>query len=144
MHYGMLTKGQFLRAVKAAAKTQAEIAQVLGISEAAVSGLYKDPEKGKPRELSYNEAVKLADYFGIDPSKITAAKLIPVLKMCLRHPPEEWTDHNIAHLADNVVYGLELLQYSSSIEPSQDAIDVAARAITDRLRRKPGEEDTSS
>lgn len=143
MQHGMFTKAQFLEAVKTVAKTQAEIAGVLGLSEAAVSLIYKNPSEGKPRQLSYDEAVKLADYYGIDPNKITAEKLIPVLRMCLRNPPAEWTDQAVRRFAEDLVYGLELLRFSSSIEPSQDAIDVAARAIADRDRRRRGGEDTS-
>lgn len=139
MRHGMFSRAKFLEAVKAVAKSQAEIACVLGISEAAVSLLYKTD--GKPRQLSYEEAVKLADYYGIDPNAVTVEKLVPVLRMCLRNPPAEWSDHNVRRFAEDLVYGLELLRFSSSIEPSPDALDVAARALADRSRHRRAEED---
>lgn len=132
MHYGMLTKTQFLQEVESKASTRAEIAEVLGLSRPAVTGLYNGG-----RDLSYAEAVKLADHYGIDPNKVSEEKLMPVLRICLRHAPAEWSDHSVARLAEEIVFGLELLRFASPIEPSEDAIEVAARAIADRFRDKP-------
>lgn len=139
MRYGMFSKSQFLDAVKAKAKTQAAISRTLGISEAAVSGMYG----GKvPRDLTYDEAVKLADTYDIDPNKLTVAKLMPTLLVCMRYAPKEWTDRAVERLAQDILYGLEILQAGSSIDPSPDAIEVAGRAIADRHRNM--RDDTSA
>lgn len=146
MQYGMLTRNQFLEAVRASAKSQAEIARVLNVSEPAVSLIFKhiaesDPTKGKPRDLSYDEAVKLSDYYGIDPNKLTVEKLIPVLRMCLASPPSEWSDRTVERFAEDLIFGIELLRTTSSIEPNPGMLEVASRALADRRRRRRGEED---
>lgn len=139
MRYGMLTKPEFLEAVEAKAKTRAEIARALNVSRAAVTGLYNGG-----RDLSYTEAVKLADMYDIDPNQLTVEKLTPVLRVCLRHAPKEWSDHSVVRLAQEILYGIELLRFASPMEPSEDAVEVAARAIADRFRNIPGDKEPSS
>jgi transcriptional regulator with XRE-family HTH domain len=129
MRYGMLTKQQFLDEVKAKAASQAEIARTLNVSRAAVTGLYNGG-----RDLSYNEAVKLADAYDVEPNKLTVEKLTPVLRICLRHAPKEWSDHSVERLSQEILYGLELLRFVSPMAPSPDAVEVAARAIAERFQ----------
>lgn len=127
----MLNRTQLLQEAKAKAKSQAEISRALNISRSAVTGLFNGE-----RDLSYDEAVKLSDTYDIDPNKLTAEKLIPVLRVCLRYAPKEWSDQTVERLAQEILYGLELLRFASPIDPSQDAIEVAARAIADRFRNR--------
>lgn len=134
MRYGMLTRQEFLAAIEAKAASRAEIARALGISPAAVTLIY-----GGQRKLSYDEAVKLADIYHIDPNQLTEDKLVPVLRICLRHAPKEWSDHSVGRLAQEILYGLELLRFVSPIGPSQETIEVAARAIADRFQSNSDE-----
>lgn len=139
MRYGMLTKGEFLAAVEAKAKSRAEIARALNLSRPAITLMYKGG-----RELTYSEAVKLADTYDIDPNKLTVEKLVPVLRVCLRYAPKEWTDQSVERLAQEMLYGLELLRFATPTEPNQQTLEVAARAIADRFQRKPGDTEPSS
>lgn len=128
----MLSKADFLEAVIAKAK-KAVIARILNISPARVSEMYN----GR-RDLSYDEAVKLAHALGIEQGQhVTAELLAPILNVCLRYAPREWMDRDVERLAQEIIYGLGLLQRVSPSHPSQDAIDVVGHAVADRIRNRP-------
>lgn len=128
-----MSKADFLEQVERKAGSRAEIARVLGLAASRVTEMYKGQ-----RDLSYDEAVKLAIAYGIEPSEIiTAELLMPILRICLRYPPKEWTDQAVERLAEEVEYGLQLLRLVPSRPPSQDVLDVAAHAIAERFRGRP-------
>lgn len=122
----------FLAAVLGVARTQAAIGRVLGLPSSRVTEIYSGE-----RQLKLVEAVKLAEEFGIPlhGPMISAETLLPILKVCLRSPPKGgWTDQALQRLSEEIEYGLGLLRVSAPQQPSQDALDVATRAIADRLR----------
>ena len=129
----MFDKAKFLADVLAKAGTQAAIARALEQPTSRIAELYT----GK-RRLTMEDGMKLSEAFGVAPTvAASGAVLTAILKVCLRHPPKDgWTDQACEHLAQEIEYGLQLLRSATSSQPSQDALDVASRAIADRLRQK--------
>lgn len=128
----------FLAAVLEVAGTQAAIGRVLDLPSSRVTETFTGG-----RQLKLTEAVKLAEEFGVPlhGPMISAETLLPILRVCLRSPPKGgWTDQALLRLSEEIEFGLGLLRTSAPQRPSQDALDVAARAIADRLRDKPGPE----
>ena len=127
-------KADFLREVETRAKSRAEMARVLHVAPARITEMYKGE-----RDLSYDEAVTLARHYGIeDELAVNAERLKPILEVCLRYAPKgDWTERDVQRLAEEIEYGLELLQSFAPEPPSQDALEVAGRAIAQRLRDKP-------
>jgi len=129
----MLSKASFLAEIEGKAASRAEIARVLGVAPPRITEMYK----GK-RDLTYEEALKLSAAYGVDATEaVNAALLTPTLRVCLRHAPKEWTDQAVERLAQEIEYGLALLQRLTPSGPSQDAVEVAARAIAERFQHKP-------
>lgn len=130
----MLDKRALLAEVEALAGSRAEIGRVLNLPGSRITELFK----GK-RELSYEEARKLCLHYHIGPGKrVSAKRLAALLKACLQpEQPQVWTDEAVARLAEEVEYGLSLLQSDGQHPISQDAVDLAARVASDRFRNKP-------
>lgn len=128
-----MPKEAFLAEVERKAGSRSEIARVLGLSPSRVTEMYKG-ERG----LSYDEAAKLAVTYGIEPAEVVTAELLqPILKICLRYPPKEWTDQAVERLSEEIEYGLQLLRLVPSRPPSPDVLEVAAHAIAVRFRDRP-------
>lgn len=129
----MMSKATFLAEIERKAGSRAEIARVLGIAPSRVTEMFKGA-----RDLSYDEAVKLAVAYGVEPSEVVTVELLkPILQICLRYPPREWNDQAVQRLAEELEYGLQLLRNVPTKPPSQDVLDVAAHAIAARFRDKP-------
>lgn len=127
----MLETRELLAKVEAKAASRAEIARVLGLAPPRITEMFKGE-----RQLSYAEARKLCLHYKIEPAQqIRAAQLLPILTACFfAEPSAEWTESNLRRLAEEIEYGLELMNSGATSPPSQDAIRVAAQAAADRLR----------
>lgn len=128
----MLEKHEFLRIVEERAKNRAEIARTMKVAPPRVTELYKDE-----RDLSYDEAVRLSRKYKID-TAFSAEQLKPVLALVLRHvPPGELSDQDVQRLAQEIEYGLGLLQGFDAKQANRDVLDLAERVIADRLQYTP-------
>lgn len=131
----MFDQDAFLAAVLERAGTQAAVGRVINLPSSRTTDLYKGE-----RRLTVAEAVKLAEEYDVPlhGPAVSAELLKPVLRVCLRYVSrEDWSDQDVEQLAQDVEYGLGLLRSFAPNPPSQDALDVAARAIADRLRDRP-------
>lgn len=131
----MLEKRALLDRVESKAKSRAEMARVLGLSASRVTEMFKGE-----RDLSYSEARTLCQHYKVDMGEsVNAETLAPILAACLRtEPRSSWSDSDVQRLAEEIEYGLALMNSAGSNPPSPDVIDLAARVVTDRLRGKLG------
>lgn len=107
----MFDRYRFLGEVLDRAGSQAEVGRVLGLPSSRLSELF-NPDAAKPRGLKVEEAVKLSEAFRvpITGDSASAESLLTVLKVCLRHPPKEWTEQELRRLAEEIELGLQLRQ----------------------------------
>jgi len=143
----MFDKAAFLSAVLAKAGTPSAVGRTLNLESSRVAELYRaDDNPAKPRGLKLQEAITLAEEYRVPlhSPMVSAETLKPILAVCLKHSKGTWSDRDVERLAQEIEYGLGLLPSTSLIRPSQDVLDVVTRAITDRLRDKPGSADPSS
>lgn len=128
----MLSKDRFLGEVERRAKSRAEIARHLKVAPPRVTEMYKG-ERG----LSYEEAVTLAQAYGIEEEPISEEKLTTALALILRHQPKGgWTDREAASLAGEIRFLLSLLQDFDAKQASQDVLSLVERVLVDRLDGK--------
>jgi len=127
----VLSKDQFLALVEERAKSKAEIGRVLNLPAPRITDIYNGG-----RALKYEEAQTLAEHYKIDlGDRLSAERLAPILAACLQHEPRGgWTQADVQRLARELEYGLELTRSAGTTPPSQDAVDMAARVASDRLR----------
>lgn len=118
---------------------QAEVGRVLGLPSSRLSELF-NPEAAKPRKLKLEEAVKLSEAFGVPITghMASAESLLPVLKVCLRYAPKEWTEQELRRLSEEIELGLRLQQ---SLGPSQDDPNRRPPAPGGEVRPSPDERD---
>lgn len=128
----MFDRYEFLAQVLKKAGTQAEVGRVIGLPSSRLSELF-NPDSPKIRKLKLEEAVILSERFGVPivPERVSATSLLPVLQVCLRHTPKEWSDAEIRRLAGEIELGLQLRQAleansENSGGPGQDAEHEAA------------------
>lgn len=131
----MLAKMALLERLESQAKSRAEMSRVLGIAASRVSEMFKGE-----RDLSYEEARKLCQHYNVEMGQaLSVEALVPILAACLRtEPRSEWSDADVQRLAEEIQYGLQLMNTAGTNPPSQDVIGLAARVAADRLRGKPG------
>jgi hypothetical protein len=127
----VLSKDQFLAEVRKRAASDAEVGRILSLPSSRVAELF-----GGKRGLKYEEAVALAEHYGIDDGpQINAEMLTPILSACLRYAPKAgWSEQEAPRLAQAVEYGLALLANGLASPATPDALAVAGRAAFDRLR----------
>jgi len=130
----MFNKAQFLADVLAKAGSKAAMARTLSLPTPRLAEIFN----GK-RKLSVEEGMMLAETYGVPPfDKVNAEQLTPILAVCLKHPPKGgWSAAEVQRLAEEIEYGLTLMHSAMPNHPSQDAIDLVARVVGDRLRDKP-------
>jgi transcriptional regulator with XRE-family HTH domain len=121
----------FLAAILAKAGSQAAIGRALDLPPSAVSLLF-----GGSRKLTMEEGMKLSEIFGIPAaSKYSRKHVKPILAICLRNAPKTaWTDEAVERFAQDVEYGLNLLNGSSADAPRADVLHVVSQALAERRR----------
>lgn len=121
---------RFLAQVLEKAGSQAEVGRVLNIPSSRLSELF-NPDAVKPRRLKLEEAVTLSEAFRvpITGDSASAESLLTVLRVCLRHPPKEWTDSELRRLAEEIELGLQLRQ----------ALDTSSQSAGRPDQERPGE-----
>lgn len=130
----MFNKALFLADVLAAAGSKAEIARALKLPTPRISEIFNGT-----RKLSIEEGMSLAQRFSVAPfPRTNAAHLTPLLEVCLlNHSKGGWTYAEMQRCAEEIEYGLALLNSTSPAGPSQDAIDLVVRVVAERLQGKP-------
>lgn len=127
----------FLDRVLAKAKTRQAVLDVLGLPSSRGPNLFNRDHK-RPRRLWVEDAIKLSQAFDVPlagAEVASAESLLPVLRVCLRHPPEEWTDQDVQRLAEEIEYGLRLKQ---AFDTSPDDPARAAQALNGEAGPSPG------
>jgi transcriptional regulator with XRE-family HTH domain len=138
----MLTADEILRALRERKITQKRVAEVLGVEQPNAAALWA--KKRKPRQLGYDEGLKLIEVFGLDPGQQEAPRpapsaraMIPILSAVLRRAPKgDLSDRDVRRLAEALEYGLGLATVDPANEATLDALAVAARAAADRFREE--------
>jgi hypothetical protein len=129
----MIDKRAFLEKVLANAGTKAEMARALNLPTPRIAEIFNGT-----RKLSFEEGMTLAEKFDVAPfDPVNAERLFPILRACLAaHTGLRLSDDDLANLSSDVEYGLTLLRSARTNQPSQDAIDLVSRVLTDRHLHK--------
>lgn len=140
--FEMHSTREILDALKARGVQQTKIAEVLGIAQSNVSTLFNPTKRtGKPRDLSYDEGVKLIREFSLTVedegeapwiNEAWLARLLHALGPSL--PTGGMSEKAAESLAVALKHGLELLQGIGATDPTDREIGMAARATLSRFR----------
>lgn len=133
---------EILDALKGKGITQAAIASVLGVAQPNVSTLFNPVKRtGKPRDLSYDEGVKLIRAFALaDGEAPTRQPLNENVLARLLHslgpslPKGEISEKAAQALAVALTHALELLEETGATDPTDRELAMAARAAMSRFR----------
>lgn len=105
---GVFDQEEFLARALAKAGTKAEIGRILGVPSSRVAEMYRPNTTFR---LTMKQGMQLAEALDMSPGQaVNVDTLTPVLRVCLRHAPKEWTEQAVARLAQEIVFGLELQQ----------------------------------
>jgi hypothetical protein len=122
----MFDRYLFLERVLSKAPTRQRVLDALGLPSSRGPNLFNRGH-ARPRRLWVEEAVQLSEAFGVPlGGEIASAEsLLPVLRVCLRNPPTEWTDRDFQRIAEEIELGLRLRQALDTTPDSQDRIPPA-------------------
>ena len=136
----MFDSVEFLSRVLKKAGSQAAICRALDLPSSKVTLFFKPKGVNGHRRLTMEEGVKLAQVFDVPiDNRVSAERLAPVLRVVMRYAPKgALSETDVQRLAQEIAYGLELLQTIGTQHPSPDALDVAAHAIEDRFQDERG------
>jgi hypothetical protein len=107
----MFDRYAFLERVLAKAPNRQRVLDALGLPSSRGPNLFNRGHD-RPRRLWVEEAIQLSETFGVPlGGEIASAEsLLPVLKVCLRNPPTDWTDRDFQRIAEEIELGLRLRQ----------------------------------
>lgn len=142
---GVESSAEFLERLRLAGVTQNQIAEALGIGQPNAATLYKPGKNGKLRKLGWDEGAILAAKFDLEPTPerviagdqqpVSADLLAPLMSALLPLVPKTGaTERSARVLSEVLAYGLELLRRPDATRASDDALEVAARAVAVRFR----------
>ena len=129
-HARVLSTEQFLAEIRDRAEKDADVGRVLGLPSSRVAELFS----GK-RRLLYHEAKQLADHFMPEQSggSINEELLSRLLHALGPSVPKSGISGSAAQaLASALSHGLELLQATGAIDPTDREFAMAVRAATSR------------
>lgn len=113
--------------------TRQQIADALGITQPNASKLYQPAAKtGKPRQLSYDEAVILIQRFKLEQSvtSISEELLTPIVdEIAMRLARRPVPESSIRPLVGALSRYLQLVGERPAIHANQDALAAVARAV---------------
>lgn len=135
----MFDRYRFLNEILKKAGSQAEVGRVLDLPSSRLSELF-NPEAKKPRALKLEEAVELSERYGVPLTSqaVSAGSLLPVLEVCLRYAPKEWTVPDVQRLAEEIELGLKLHQAIESSRQEPDHRLPASAGPDEQPPRKRG------
>lgn len=129
----MFDKQRFLADVLSAAGSKSAMARALGLPPARIFEVFKDE-----RKLSIEEGMLLAERFGIEPFvSFSAEALTCVLEVVLRDLPKKLDRPALQMIAEEIEYGLTLLNSAHTKTPTPETLDLVARVLADRRRGRP-------
>lgn len=140
------TQAEFLERLLAIGATQSEIGAAIGVAQSNANTLFRPGKNGKLRYLKMDEAVKLAEKFGLseappklpDQFQVHPETIEPILDALLlaAPPPGRVSDQSRRALSVMLAYALEQLGDQLSSPANPGAGKVAARAALSRFREQ--------
>jgi hypothetical protein len=134
----MFDRYAFLAKVLAKAPTRQAVLNTLGLPSSRSPELFNRNAK-KPRGLSVEEAVTLSEAFGVPITGDVASveSLVPVLRVCLRYAPKEWSETAVQRLAEEIEFGLRLQQSVAPTPQIPDHPEAGTTGKVEPLHAKP-------
>lgn len=128
------SSSEILDRLKRKGVTQQQIADVLGVAQPNVSTLYAQGKNGKPRQLKWDEGVKLIEEFGLGEAD---REEVGVSEELLEPMVEEILDmakrpggSEVRLLASALARYLRQITRSPAIRENRDALKAVAQAVS--------------